>query len=192
MFIWLYLMDIIVGNARFGLLPLAGILAVMVGVTLVNISPSQPLAYVLNPLNIQRQPGAWGMLIYAFGLALGRIIDNRAADSAPPALYAFFSNAPCVLAGLAVLLARGRAWHIAQLARERMAIAIIGAFAGMYAYVLMLVALDYYQPSVVEPVSQVSVLIAIALGGLWFKERIAARWPAGILVVLGAALLLAS
>jgi hypothetical protein len=42
----------------------------------------------------------------------------------------------------------------------------------------------------VEPVAQLSVFIAIGLGGLWFGEQVRARWAPSALVVLGAALLM--
>jgi len=190
MFIWLYLLDVLVWGAPVTVLPVLGILAVTAGVVFLNVAPGRPLAQALSPLAVLRQPGAWGMLIYAFGLALGRIIDNAGAPIAPPALYALCSNAPCVLGGLAYLAWRGRGAAFTQLARQRLRVATIGAFAGMYAYVLMLVALDYFRPSVVEPFSQLSVFIAIALGGLWFKEPVRARWGGAVLVVVGAALLL--
>ena len=191
MFIWLYAMDIIFGQARFGLIPLAGIAAVTLGVIFLNIEPGRPLLQVLNPLNVIRQPGAPGMLIYSFGLALGRMVDKGAAEMAPPVLYAFISNAPCVLAGIVILAWQGKAGKLAALGRERFWIAVIGSFAGMYAYVLMLIALDYFNPSTVEPVTQLSVLLAVGLGAWWFREPLRARWAAALLVILGAVLLLA-
>jgi transporter family protein len=190
MFIWLYVMDVLFGGARFGLLTLAGILAVTLGIAALNIVPGRSLREVLNPLNVIRQPGAWGMLVYAFGLALGRMVDKQAAEIAPPVLYAFVDNAPCVIAGVAILALRSRASALISLGRERFWIALIGPFAGMYAYVLMLVALDYFDPSVVEPVTQLSVLLAVALGAWWFREPLHARWLAALLVVAGAAMLL--
>lgn len=190
MFIWLYALDILFGHARFGWIPLLGILAVMAGVVILNIAPGRRLSQVLNPLTVIRQPGAWGMIAYAFGLALGRMFDKQAAEFAPPVLYAFIDNAPCVLAGAAVLAWRGHSGRMLALARERFWVALIGPFAGMYAYVLMLIALDYFNPSVVEPVTQLSVLLAVGIGAWWFREPLRARWVAAVLVILGAALLL--
>ena len=192
MFVWLYILDVALWDAPVAPLPILGILAVTAGIVFMNLAPGRPLWRALSPMAVLRQPGAWGMLVYAFGLALGRIVDKAAAATAPPALYALCSNAPCVVAGVLWLLLRGRASHLPRLARERPVITLVGAFAGMYAYVLMLVALDYFHPSVVEPVSQLSLFIAIALGGLWFKENIRARWGGAVLVVVGAALLLAA
>jgi len=191
-FIWLYLLDIVFGEAKLALLPAAGILAVTVGIVFLNIEPGRPLLQVLNPLTVLKQPGAWGMLVYAFGLATARVVDKAAAPLAPPVLYAFIDNAPCVIVGVLILWLQGRAGTLPALTRERGLIALVGAFAGMYAYVLMLVAYDYFNPSVVEPVTQLSVLLAVGLGAWWFKEPLRARWVAALLVIAGAALLLAS
>jgi bacterial/archaeal transporter family protein len=190
MFVWLYLMDLLAGYTRFAWLPVAGILLVTLGVVLLNVAPGRSLWQVLSPFTVLKQPGAWGMLIYAFGLALGRQVDKQAAGIAPPVLYALIDNAPCVLAGIAILAWQGKARLLGQLTRERTWIAIVGAFAGMYAYVLLLVAIDYFPPSVVEPVTQLSVLLAVALGAWWFKEPLRARWLAALLVIMGALLLL--
>lgn len=189
-FVFLYILDITFGDARFTLASSMGILAVVAGVVFLNIAPGLKLAQVLNPLAVLRQPGAWGMLVYAFGLAAGRMVDKSAAATAPPLAYALCNNSLSVLAGLAILWATRKLPDLGSLIRDRSKIALIGAFAGMGAYVLLLVALDYFNPSVVEPVAQLSVLIAVWLGGRMFGERTGLRWAAAALVIVGAALLM--
>jgi transporter family protein len=189
-FVFLYILDISFGDAQFTLLASIGILAVTAGVVFLNIAPGLNLAQVLNPLTALRQPGAWGMLVYAFGLATGRMVDKSAADVAPPLAYALLNNSLSVLGGLAILGFTGKLSAFSSLVRERFGIALVGAVAGMGAYVLLLVALDYFNPSVVEPVTQLSVLIAVWLGGRMFGERTGLRWVAALLVIAGAALLM--
>jgi drug/metabolite transporter (DMT)-like permease len=189
-FVWLYVLDVLFGHAHLGWLPACGVGAVTLGLAFLNAAPGRAWRESLSLGRLWRQPGVWGMLIYAFGLATARLIDKSAADSAPPVLYAFINNSLSVLGGLALLAMRGQAGRIPALLKARPVIAIVGAVAGMGAYVLMLVALDYFNPSVVEPVTQLSVFIAIALGGLWFGEPVRTRWIPSALVVLGAALLM--
>ena len=188
MFVFLYALDVAFGHARLAIIPVAGILAVALGIIFLNVKPGARILDVLNPANVIRSPGAVGMLVYSFGLAVGRMVDSSAAGVAPPVMYAFVNNSLCVLFGIAYLASRRKAGLILKLARERTAIALYGSFAGMYAYVLMLVALDYFNPSAIEPITQLSVFIAILLGGLWFREPIRTRWLPAVLVVIGAAL----
>lgn len=189
-FVFLYVLDITFGEAQFTLTASLGILAVTAGVVFLNIAPGLSLAQVFNPLTALRQPGAWGMLLYAFGLAAGRMVDKSAADTAPPLAYALCNNSLSVLGGLAILALTGKLNDFTALVRQRSAIAVTGAVAGMGAYVLLLIALDYFNPSVVEPVSQLSVLIAVWLGGRMFGERTGLRWIAAVLVIAGAVLLM--
>ncbi|MCB1187445.1 EamA family transporter [bacterium] len=189
-FLFLYLLDIVFGTASFGLVPLGGILVVMLGVVLLNLKPGADWHKSLNPLLVVRQPGAWGMLVYAFGLATGRLIDKSVANIAPPVAYAFLDNLPAVLIGAAILLFRGRLSDVMSLHRERTKIAWVGAVSGMGAYVMLLLALRDLKPSVVEPVTQLSVFIAVGMGGLWFGEQTRTRWLPSLLLVVGAVLLL--
>jgi drug/metabolite transporter (DMT)-like permease len=194
-FLWLYALDVISGNAMPGPRPLAGIACVCVGVVLLNLPPGargwDGLRAALSPATLLRQPGAWGMLIYAFGLATARLIDKHVSGIAPPLAYAFINNAPCVLAGLALLAWLGRLGDLPLLARTRPAATWVGGAAGIFAYLCLLLALrSGLPPSTVEPVTQLSVFIAVAFGGLWFKEQVQARWLPSALMVAGAVLLL--
>lgn len=189
-FIWLYFLDMVFGRARLAVLPVAGIITVSLGFVALNVAPGKNIRQVFNPAWIMRQPGVWGMLVYSFGLATARMVDKSAADIAPPVLYAFINNSLSVLAGLALLALRGRAGAVGSLFRERPGVALVGAAAGMGAYVLMLVAIDYFNPSVVEPVTQLSVFITMALGAWWFGEKVQARLWGAALMVLGAFLLM--
>ena len=69
-------------------------------------------------------------------------------------------------------------------------ITLFCSLSGAAAYVLLLVAMDYFNPNVIEPVAQVSVLISVWLGAVMFKEKISKRWLAALLVVAGALILL--
>lgn len=192
-FLWLFALDVLLGNAQPGWRPLCGVGCVWLGVVLLNLRTSdgwRGLLSALDPRTLLRQPGAWGMLIYAFGLATGRLIDKSVAGFAPPVAYAFINNLPCVLAGVVMLAARGRLGLVPALARERPAVTWVGSAAGIFAYLCLLLALDTFPPSTVEPVTQLSVFIAVGLGALWFREQVHTRWLPSALVVLGAGLML--
>jgi drug/metabolite transporter (DMT)-like permease len=209
-FVMLYIIDVLAGYARLGLLPLAGVLLVTLGVVFLSPSAADaqsapPLGLDLRRLNptwILRKPGALLMLLNALGVATGRYFDKTLVDAslgtaAEPVLYALVVNAPTVIIGLWVLAARRDAQgsrRIRQLGRlisERWATALVLVLFGQGAFLLLLYSLNYFPPSVVEPVTQLGVFIAIGLGGLWFSEPIRARWFPSAMVVAGAAMLLA-
>ena len=190
-FIWLYMLDVVFGNAHLAAVPISGIALVSLGFIFLNLAPGRSVREALKTTWTLHQPGTWGMLVYSFGLATARMVDKSAADIAPPVLYAFLNNSLSVLAGLAILAWQGRGGTIPALFRERGWVALIGAVAGMGAYVLMLVAIDYFNPSVVEPVTQLSVFLAMGLGAWWFGEKIHTRLWAALFMLVGAYLLIA-
>jgi len=196
-FIWLYALDVLFGGATLALRPVLGIAAVTAGIVFLTpvglapgLSPAGRLGRQLNPLTLLHQPGAWGMLTYAFCLATGRIIDHSVSGVAPPVPYAWVGNLPAILFGLAWLATRRELGQLGALLRERPVPAIGSAFVGISAYILLLVSFSAgIHPSVAEPISQLSVFISIWLGGRWFGEPVRARWLPAVLVVAGAALL---
>ncbi|GEM_PF-950062 len=199
-FIVIYALDVAAGYAPLSALPLSGVLLVTLGVVLLTpgserTAGTEALWVRLDPRWLLSQPGAVLMLINALAFAGARYFDKTLAPQAEPVLYALIVNAPTVLIGLAVLAWGGRRGGagpgaLAALLRERWPVALTLTLFGQGAFLMLLYALDYFPPSVVEPVTQLGVFIAIALGGLWFGERVRARWLPAALVVGGAALLL--
>ncbi|MCB1216335.1 EamA family transporter [bacterium] len=200
-FVLMYAIDVVAGFAALALLPLAGVLLVTLGVAF--LSPAQAEAgrrisvwQRYDPRWLLAQPGAVLMLVNATAFALVRFFDKSMAPEAHPVLYALIVNLPTVLIGLVLLAVgslRGRASSMAALralARERWRILLWLTIFGQGAFLMLLYSLDYFPPSVIEPVTQLGVFIAIALGGLWFGEQTSARWLPAAMVVAGAGLLL--
>ena len=208
-FIFMYILDVMAGFARLHWLPLAGVLLVTLGVSGLSPpsgdGPSRGIDWRrLNPRWVLSQPGAVLMIINALGVAAARYVDKTLATEAEPVLYAFTVNSLAVVVGL-VILARGTFQgngngggeatclaELGRLLRARWGIAVVLTIFGQGAYLLLLYSLDYFPPSVVEPVTQLGVFIAVALGGLWFNEPVRTRWLPSAMVVAGAGLLLAS
>lgn len=200
-FVLMYVIDVSAGFAPLAALPLLGVLLVTTGVAF--LTPAQAVRegrisiwQRYDPRWLLRQPGAVLMLVNATAFALVRFFDKTMAPSAHPVLYALVVNLPTVLIGLALLTGgtlRGRDSSLAALsalARERWGILLVLVVFGQGAFLMLLYALDWFPPSVVEPVTQLGVFIAIALGGLWFGEQVRTRWLPAAMVVAGAGLLL--
>jgi drug/metabolite transporter (DMT)-like permease len=207
-FIFMYIFYVLAGYAALAWLPLGGVLVVTLGVAFLNQppeaataeSPRQPWQR-LNPQWVLRQPGATLMLINAFGVAVARYVDKTLAPDAEPVLYALVVNSLAVIVGLLMLgwgtfvnrrggSTRCELAELPRLLAARWPVAIVLVIFGQGAYLLLLYSLDYFPPSVVEPVTQLGVFIAVALGGLWFAEPIRTRWLPSAMVVGGAAMLL--
>jgi len=189
-FIILYVFDLLAGNVGFCWCAPAGIALVTAGVLLLNMQPGVNLWQALNPLGVLRQPGALGAIYYAFAIAGTRMVDSRVADVAQPLLYATSSNIVVGLVCIGLLLARRRTARLAQLWRERRWIAIATGLVGVFGYVALLSCFDYFAPSVIEPFSQLAIVITTLAGAWIYREKLHWRWLAAILVCGGAALVM--
>jgi len=200
-FVVMYVLDVAAGYAPLRAVPLAGVLLVSGGVAFLAPPPPRPGSGLTrlqryDPRWLLRQPGAVLMLINALAFAGARFIDRTLAPQAEPLLYALVVNAPTVLIGLALLAwgslraADSQLSGLFELWRERWRLALVLTLAGQGAFIMMLYGLDYFPPSVIEPVTQLGVFIAIGLGALWFGEQVRARLLPSALIVCGAALLL--
>jgi drug/metabolite transporter (DMT)-like permease len=209
-FVLMYVYDVIGGWAELSVVPLSGVLMVTLGIALLNPAPVSEAtaagaavavnggmrgtlaeaARRLDPRVLLRQPGAWGMITCAVAVATGRAVDKHLSADAEPLIYAVVVNTPPVLIGLAILAAQRRLPELTRLARDRTPLVAISAVIGHGAFLMYVYCLHYFPPSVIEPVSQLGVFIAVGLGGLWFKEPVRARWLPSAMVVAGAAILL--
>lgn len=188
--VFIYVFDLIAGNVTIGWIAPVGILLVMGGLTLLNLEPGTSLRRALNPLSVFYQPGAVGAIYYALAIATTRVVDSRVADFAPPLLYAANSNLVVGAVCLALLAIRRRGDQLVKLWTARRWIAVTVGIVGILNYVVLLVCYDYFAPSVIEPISQLGIVIATLLGVWLYREPLYWRWLAAILVCSGATLVM--
>ncbi|MCB1216476.1 hypothetical protein KDL44_03745 [bacterium] len=185
-FIFLYAMELATGSNHFSWLALAGILLVMLGLIMLNLSPGLSLATALNPLAVVRRPGAAGALAYAFLLACCRMFDSRGVALSEPLPYALAGDLMVTVLAFGVLAFRHRLREPMQIIRESPLPAFSASILGIGSYILLLVCFGYFHPSQIEPTSQISVIIAVLIGTIHFREPLHLRIPGGILICLGA------
>lgn len=186
--VFIYLFDLARSVVSLSWGPIAGIGLVLVSIPLLNYDRKTPLLEVIHPLGIAKQPGAVGALAYALALAVTRIVDSDVAGAAPTLLYAFFGNAFVVMFCFAMLLATRNLDKIGQLWRERKSMLLWFSILGIINYVVLLYLYNYFAPSVIEPVCQLSIVIAVFLGTWIYKEPLHLRWLAAILIIAGASI----
>src|SRR5690606_4330552 len=154
-FIFLYLYELAVHATQFSWAALGGILLVMVGLSVLNLSPGVSIAQALNPLLVVQRPGAPGALLYGFCLAACRVFGSTGVQFAEPLPYALVGDAFVTTLAFIVLALRGRLPESAQIIRERPLLGIGASLIGITGYVLLLVCFGYFRPSQIEPTSQI-------------------------------------
>lgn len=133
---------------------------------------------------LAREPGARMMIGVALCWAAAINLDKQALRCASLPIHAFVQLLGITLAVLVYLAARGRLAElkIARDARRQLALA---ALVFGLAFALQLTAIQSVLVAVVETTKRaIGLLSAVALGHLWFGERV------GPLTLLGVALLL--
>ncbi|MCB1187837.1 EamA family transporter [bacterium] len=191
-FIFLYLYELAVHITQFAWGALGGILLVMVGLSMLNLSPGVSVAKALNPLAVIRRPGAPGALLYGFCLAACRVFDSTGVQLAEPLPYALVGDAMVTTLAFLVLAIRGKLPESSQIIREQPLLGIGASLLGITGYVLLLICFEYFRPSQIEPTSQISVMLAVLIGTVWFREPLHLRIPASLLICGGAVLVIIS
>jgi len=69
---------------------------------------------------------------------------------------------------------------------------VIGGAINGAAYLFLLVAIKSIELSIVEPLVNLSIILAMALAALIFREKLLEKLPGGLLVILGGWLLAGS
>jgi bacterial/archaeal transporter family protein len=140
-----------------------------------------------NPLRalpqIFRNRACQMMMASAMLVAAGRVIDKSA--QADPLTYSLFIYLLISLLMLGYLAARGRVGRSLALFRERPGTALACGFTNAYAYLLLLVAIQTLEVSIVEPATSLSLLLAVLLGGYYFGENIRGRLVSAATMVAG-------
>lgn len=180
-----FFLPILLQGEAFTWLKLAGVLLLLAG-SLFLMPGVNPLASLRNLL---RDKGARFMLVNTALIAVIRLIDNRAADF-DPIYYGISCAMLCgIFFGVGVLVTK--TWNeLFALYKARKAFVWANGIVNGHAYVSLLAALGAgLDMSVAEPVSNMSMLIAVVMGHYMFREKIRARLLASILMIVGVFLL---
>jgi drug/metabolite transporter (DMT)-like permease len=192
LFVFVYIEDVLLGYRELGVMPLLGIVLVTIGVSLLSLRHDRPWRQSLHPAFLLNQPGAPEAILFALAISFTRQIDNAVAASAPPVHYAILANLPLVLAGIAIITGRGQlrqAW--VQLA-DRKWMLLASSAVGIANYLTLLLCFDHFAPSVVEPASQIAMVLTVFYGVFLFKEPLHKRWLGALVIVAGSVMVIRS
>ncbi|MDW7649882.1 MAG: DMT family transporter [Bacillota bacterium] len=166
--LFLFLLAVPVLGESFTLLKLLGIALIFLGTSFLSDgNPFHGLRHVF------KDRACILMLVSTLLVAVGRIIDKSAA--ADPLTYSLLIYFLISLLMFLYLLVKGRARQPLALFRERPVIALACGFTNAYAYLLLLVVIQTMEVSIAEPATNLSLLLAVFLGKVFFRENIRGR-----------------
>lgn len=166
--LFLFVLAIPILGESLTLLKLLGVALIFTGTSFLHDSnPFRGLLQVLRDRACQM------MLLSTLLVAAGRIIDKSA--NADPMTYSLLIYFLISMLMFLYLLARGRVKNSLALFRERPGAALACGFTNAYAYLLLLVVIQTMEVSIAEPATNISLLLAVLLGKLFFREDIRGR-----------------
>ena len=166
--VFLFLLAVPILGESFSLLKLLGIMLIFCGTSFLHDSnPFRGLRQIITNRACQL------MLTSTLLVAVGRIIDKSA--NADPLTYSLFIYFLISFLMFLYLWGRGRLREPLILFRERPVVALACGFTNAFAYLLLLVVIQTMEVSIAEPATNLSLLLAVLFGKLFFRENIRGR-----------------
>lgn len=129
------------------------------------------------------------MLLCSLLVAGGRIIDGFTMKHAVnPVVFALFSDLFTSAYLFFYLAAAGKSGELGKILKEK-PWHVIALSLCNFSYLLLLIAFQYMDVSVVEPITMLSAIVTVVLAKFIFKERIASRIFAVLIMWAGVFLL---
>lgn len=133
------------------------------------------------------------MIITSLLLACGRIVDKYAISFTPageedvsPLAYVFVLYVVISLYIFIMTLFKGKTAEIGKVLKTAPWLALICGAINSYSYLFLLYAMRYFDVSVAEPISMLSVIVTILLAWKTFGEDIRTRLVGAGIMVAGA------
>lgn len=119
-------------------------------------------------------------------MAIGRIVDGFAAtDNFTPEVYAFLIYLLITIILFTILIFKGQMIEPYYVIKTNPSISVVSGITNAYSYLALIVAFNYLDVSIVEPIGALNIFFAMILARILFKEDIRQRLFAASLIVLG-------
>jgi len=122
----------------------------------------------------------------------GRVIDKFFTSEYDPIIYAALLYFIVSFNFFTLLRLKKKDRLILSSFKEKPIPMVIGGAINGAAYLFLLVAIKSIELSIVEPLVNLSIILAMALAALIFREKLLEKLPGGLLVILGGWLLAGS
>ncbi len=169
------------------LLKIIGVLSIFLGLSYLNKGSSfqNSLKLVLKDKSAQL------MISASLLMAIGRIVDSFAStEYFRSEVYAFLIYLFITSILIIILVFKKQITEPYHVVRENPVISVVSGIGNAFSYLSLIIAIEYLDISLVEPISALNIFLAMILARILFKEDITQRLIAASLIVLGVFLIL--
>lgn len=187
--IFLVILSALMLRERLSISKVLGAVMMIYGVSFLKKGENLRRSY----LNLLRSRGATAMLSSSLLMAFGRVVDRNLTLNIPPLDYAVgvYLVISLYLLVFGILRHHG-ARDYGQLVRQKFFHLVLGGVCNAYSYVALLNAFNYFEVSVAEPLSMLSVFVTMLFAKLILRERLGMRIVSGVIMLLGSFLIFRS
>ncbi len=183
---FLLILSIIFLEETFNFLKLIGIILLFLGTTFLNKE-----ARLLDSIKaVYKNRGCQLMILVSMLMAIGRVIDTFLVRTFNPGEYSVALYLLISFDIFIMILFTKNVKDIIPTLKSRPKEFLIGSGTNAFSYLFLLIALTELELTIAEPLSMLSVIITIILSYIFFKENIRDRLIGGIIMSIGAILLI--
>jgi len=183
---FLLILSIIFLEETFNSLKLLGILMLFLG----TIFLSKESRFFDSLKAVYKNRGCQLMMLVSILMAIGRVLDTNLVKSFNSGEYAFSLYLLISFDIFIILLLTKKVKNIIPTFKSRPKEFLIGSATNAFTYLFLLIALIEMELTFAEPLSMLSVIISIIFSYIFFKEKIRDRLIGGIIMSIGAILLI--
>ena len=183
---FLLILSILFLEDTFNTLKIIGIFMLFLGTTFLNKE-----ARLLDSLKaVYKNKGCQLMILVSMLMAVGRVIDTFLIRTFNPGEYSIALYLLISFDIFIIILFTKKVKDIIPTFKSRYKEFLIGSGTNAFSYLFLLIAITEIEISVAEPLSMLSIILSIIFSYLFFKEKIKDRLIGGIIMSIGAVLLI--
>ena len=183
---FLLILSIIFLGETFNFLKLIGIILLFLGTSFLNKEER-----LLDSIKaVYKNKGCQLMILVSMLMAVGRVIDTFLVRSFNPGEYSIALYFLISFDIFIIILFTKKVKDIIPTFKSRPKEFLIGSGTNAFTYLFLLIALTEMELTIAEPLSMLSVIITIIFSYIFFKEKIKDRLIGGIIMSIGAVLLI--
>ena len=130
------------------------------------------------------------MMVVSILMAIGRVLDTYLVDTFNPGEYSIALYLLISFDIFIIILFTKKVKDIIPTFKSRTKEFLIGSGTNAFSYLFLLIALTEMELTIAEPLSMLSVIISIIFSYIFLKEKIKDRLIGGIIMSIGAVLLI--